>query len=545
MRVAVYARVSTSRQAAADLSVPDQLKQMHDYCAGRGWDIVKEFIEPGDSATDDARPVFQDMMDWATSRERPVDIVLVHSYSRFMREAYLAEYHIRRLRKANIQLVSITQETGDGSTGDLIRRIILLFDEYSSKENAKHTLRAMRTNAADGFWNGSKPPFGYQVVEAEKRGDKIKKRLQIDPDEAPLVKWMFEMALKGTPDRGRLGVQAISAKLNSMGLRHRGRRFHTSFVHKLLTNPVYSGVLRFNQRCAKTRALKSVDEVIKASVPAIISVEDFQRLQEVLSANSPKKRAPRVLASPTLLTGILKCASCGGAMTISTGKGGRYRYYACSRRQCSGVAICRGRRVPMEKLDTLVIDAFCRQVLAPERLLPLFQGVLDSSATGLTERRARLDAAKREQAEAQKGMERLLGAIESGLLSLDDVGLKDRLQHARTRLTTIQETIDGLERQLTGGLAAVTPEKVEAFGRLLSDSLRKGSPAFRKAYLRLLIDRIELDDDEVRMTGPIGQLERALEIKDFQAMPVVPTSVEKWRPLRDSNPCRRRERAVS
>lgn len=115
--------------------------------------------------------------------------------------------------------MSITQETGDGSTGDLIRRIILLFDEYSSKENAKHTLRAMRTNAAEGFWNGSKPPFGYQVVEAEKRGDKIKKRLQIDPDEAPLVKWMFEMALKGTPDRGRLGVQAISAKLNAMGPR--------------------------------------------------------------------------------------------------------------------------------------------------------------------------------------------------------------------------------------------------------------------------------------------------------------------------------------
>ena len=214
-------------------------------------------------------------------------------------------------------------------------------------------------------------------------------------------------------------------------------------------------------------------------------------------------------------------------MTISTGKGGRYRYYSCSRRQCSGVAICRGRRVPMEKLDSLVIDAFCRQVLAPERLLPLFQGVLDSSATGVTERRARLDAAKREQAEAQKGMDRLLGAIEAGLLSLDDPGLKGRLQQARTRLTTIQETIEGLECQLMGGLAAVTPEKVEAFGRLLSDSLHNGAPAFRKAYLRLLI---ELDDDEVRMTGPIGQLERALETKDFQAMPAVPTSVREWRP---------------
>ena len=440
MRVAVYVRVSTPRQAVADLSIPDQIKQAKDYCAGRGWEIVKEFIEPGDSATDDGRPVFQEMMDWATDRDRPVDGLVVHSYSRFMRDAYLAEFHYRRLRKVNVQLVSITQEMGNDPMSDLIRRIILLFDEYSSKENSKHTLRAMRKNASEGFWNGSRPPFGYQVVEAERRGDKVKKKLEIDPDETPLVKWMFEMALKGTPEKGRLGVQAISATLNAMGLTHRGKRFHTSFVHKLLTNPVYSGTARFNVRCAKTGQLKPADEIVEASVPAIIDPGEFLRLQDILSTNSPKKRAPRVLAGPTLLTGILKCASCGGAMTISTGKSGQYRYYACSRRQCSGTTVCRGRRVPMEKLDSLVIGEFCRKILAPTRLLPLLQGVLDSSASGLADRRARLETAKKEQAEAQRGIDRLFSAIETGVLSLDDAGLKDRLDRARARLTTIQET---------------------------------------------------------------------------------------------------------
>lgn len=321
--------------------------------------------------------------------------------------------------------------------------------------------------------------------------------------------------------------------------------FHTSFVHKLLTNPVYGGTARFNQRCAKTRELKPADQVVEAKVPAIIEPEDFQRLQDLLSENSPKKRAPRVLASPTLLTGILKCASCGGAMTISTGKSGQYSYYACSRRQCSGATVCRGRRVPMEKLDTLVIDAFCRQVLAPDRLLPLFQGVLDSSAAGLTDRRARLDAAKKEQADAQKGMDRLFSAIESGLLSVDDAGLKDRLQSARGRLSSIQDTIASLERQLSGGLATVTPEKIEKFGRLLADNLRNGPPPFRKAYMRLLIERIELDDDEVRIIGPIGQLERALETKDFQAMPAVPSSVREWRPHGEGNPCGNKTRRTA
>ena len=40
----------------------------------------------------------------------------------------------------------------------MMRQIMALFDEYQSKENAKHTLRAMRENARQGYWNGSRPP---------------------------------------------------------------------------------------------------------------------------------------------------------------------------------------------------------------------------------------------------------------------------------------------------------------------------------------------------------------------------------------------------
>jgi len=37
--------------------------------------------------------------------------------------------------------------------------VVTLFDEYQSKENAKHTLRALKENARQGFWNGSLPPI--------------------------------------------------------------------------------------------------------------------------------------------------------------------------------------------------------------------------------------------------------------------------------------------------------------------------------------------------------------------------------------------------
>ena len=75
----------------------------------------------------------------------------------------------------------MTQELGEDPMHVMMRQIMALFDEYQSKENAKHTLRALRENARQGFWNGSLPPIGYRVVDAEKRWAKIKRKLEIDP----------------------------------------------------------------------------------------------------------------------------------------------------------------------------------------------------------------------------------------------------------------------------------------------------------------------------------------------------------------------------
>ena len=159
-RIALYARVSTARQAEADLSIPDQIKQGQEYCERHGWKIVATFVEPGVSATDDRRPEFLRMIDMATAPDEPVDIILVHSLSRFSRDQFIAESYIRVLRKAGVEVVSITQDFSRDNSGEMVRKIFSMFDEYSSRENAKHTHRAMRENAKQGFWNGSLRPSG-------------------------------------------------------------------------------------------------------------------------------------------------------------------------------------------------------------------------------------------------------------------------------------------------------------------------------------------------------------------------------------------------
>src|SRR5271166_1535296 len=279
-RIALYVRVSTTRQAEGELSIPDQIKQGQDFCAARGLELVETFIEPGASATDDRRSEFQRMIDAATSAVRPFDVVLVHSMSRFFREQFLSEMYIRKLRKAGVVLVSVTQEFQDDTTGNLIRQILGSFDEYQSRENAKHTLRAMQENARQGFWNGSLPPFGYRTVGAEKRGQKLKKVLAIDEAEAEVVRCIFNLALgrAGMP----LGVKAIVNHLNGSGCQRRGKPFHISSVHRTLTATTYTGVHHFNCREARTGRSKEPELWIAVPVPQIIPPEDFEQVQASL-----------------------------------------------------------------------------------------------------------------------------------------------------------------------------------------------------------------------------------------------------------------------
>jgi DNA invertase Pin-like site-specific DNA recombinase len=267
------------------------------------------------------------MIEAGTSKPAPFDVVIVHSFSRFFRDHFELEFYVRKLAKNGVKLVSITQEMGDDPMHGMMCQIMALFDEYQSKENAKHVLRALKENARQGFWNGSLPPIGYRVVAAEQRGAKVKKKLEIDPLHADTVRLIYRLALEGDGTSGPMGVKNITAHLNRQRIFTRdGGRWGIGQVHRILTRAAYIGRHEFNKR-SKSKELKPVSEVIAVEVPPLIDQSTFDAVQTHLRARNPNVTPARVVSGPTLLTGICFCAECGGAMTLRTGKGGRYRYY--------------------------------------------------------------------------------------------------------------------------------------------------------------------------------------------------------------------------
>ncbi len=548
IRAALYLRVSTGRQAESDLSIPDQRRQATAYCAGRGWEIAAEYVEPGASATDERRPEFQRMIDAATTKPPSFDVILVHSFSRFFRDQFQLEFYVRRLARSGVRLASVTQELGDDPMSTMIRQIMALFDEYQSKENAKHTLRAMKENARQGFWNGALPPIGCRVVAAEQRGQKTKKGLEIDQIQAETVRLIFRLALEGDGRSGAMGIKSITKHLNDAGIRTRdGGRWGIAAVHKVLTRTAYIGRHRFNLRCARTKERKLEAEVVEMAVPPIIDEAAFTEVQARLKARNPAFIAPRTVSGPTLLTGICFCAQCGGAMTLRTGKGGRYRYYTCSTKARQGGTGCQGQTVPMEKLDTLVADHLERRLLAPERLEEILTAALYRREAWAERRAGHVTELRRRAAEAEAKLKRLYDAIEAGVADLADPMLKDRI----AELTTIRDQAcadaECAEATVERLGTTVTPSMLTTFAAEARRRMRTEAGGYRRDHLRALAQRVEVGQDEVRIIGSKTELLRTLTAAGGgkSAAFGVRSFIPRWRPVRDSNPCYQRERLVS
>ncbi|MBN9601377.1 MAG: recombinase family protein [Afipia felis] len=534
-RAALYLRVSTARQAEHDVSIPDQKRQGEAYCASRGYQLVETYVEPGASATNDRRPEFQRMIEAGTSKPAPFDVVVVHSFSRFFRDHFELEFYVRKLAKNGVKLVSITQEMGDDPMHVMMRQIMALFDEYQSKENAKHVIRALKENARQGFWNGSLPPIGYRVVAAEQRGAKTKKKLEIDPLHAETVRLIYRLALHGDGDHGQMGVKNIVSHLNRNRIFTRdGGRWGIGQVHRILTRRTYMGEHEFNKR-SKSKELKPISEIVVVPVPPIIDRETFDAVQALLKARHPAVTPSAVISGPTLLTGLIHCAKCGGAMTIRTGKGGRYRYYACSMKARQGPTACEGMAVPMDKLDDLVASHLEDRLLQPERLETILAAVLDRRQERSERQREHIAELNKRAAESEARLKRLYDAIEAGVADLDDPALKDRIDGLKAIRDQAKADAERAQAMLqNSGSKAVTPQMLSKFARAARQRIRLEGGGYRRDHLRALAQRVEVADGEVRIMGSKSRLLQALVANG--SVNSVPIQGLKWRRRWDSNP---------
>lgn len=531
-QVVGYVRVSTEDQAEHRTSIDSQIEMIRSDAEAKGQELIAVFSEPGVSGREEARPEFNRMLAFVEDAANRVAEIKIVSLSRLARNLELQVRTFARLKRARVRLVSLTQSFSDDPSGNLMRNMLAMFDEHFALEAAKHTKRTMRANAVEGFFNGGPVPYGYESRTVERRGNKEKKKLFVRDDEAEVVRTMFRLATIGNGN-GPLGARAIAQWLQQRGFTLRGSPFNNSNVSGILGREHYTG--RYIDRRLGDDGRPEPEEAwVEVDCPAIIDRARFDAAAALRATRAPKVTAPRIVTSPILLTSVARCGLCGEGLTIRTGKGGRYSYYACGAKVNGAAARCACKAIRQEALDGIVLTALEERLFRPDRLRDLLRDMLDASSEADERRSRELTQARAARTQAETRLRNLYEAVADNHASLKDRTFADLLADTRSRIVSLTATTDLIEAQLRSGRRKITPEAVDRLGTLVRQKMRGEEPALRRGYVRLFVSQVILSPHEIKITGSKQALGRAVSRISADG-PMVPSFDREWCRLQDSN----------
>jgi hypothetical protein len=218
-------------------------------------------------------------------------------------------------------------------------------------------------------------------------------------------------------------------------------------------------------------------------------------------------------------------------MTLRTGtsKSGKvHRYYSCSTAARIGKTGCKGRSIAMDRLDGLVTSHLADRLLGPNRLVGLLTSLAEKRASSDAEVQVRARVLQQEIAQTDDKLRRLYKLVEDGVADIDET-LADRLAVLKSNRDRAKAALERTKVQLAPHLT-LDADQVERFGAFIRERITTGETTFRKAYLRSIVDAIEVDDKIIRIHGSKASLEQAVIVGE-QLGKGVRSIIRKWRSL--------------
>ena len=346
LRVAAYCRVSS-----------DSSDQLHSYAAQirnytneiskhDGWQLVDVYADGGLTGTRmDQREDFNRML--SDCRKGRIDKVLVKSISRFSRNAKDCLATLRELTALGVSVYFEKENLNTETlTTELMVSVSSALAQQESISIAENQRISYQRRMERGEFITCKAPFGYRLKDG--------KNLEIVPEEAEQVRWIFDCYLSGR------SLAWIAVQMTQKGFQTTDGRpyWQETTVLYLLTNEKYVG----DSLCQKTYTLgfpfvgkrnhgERDQYYTEHSHPAIISKETFDKARTLLRRRG-QRNYKRKESYP--LTLKIVCGSCGTLFIRRVTKSGRITW-AC-RRHDDRAADCSVGRIA----ETELYAAFVR-----------------------------------------------------------------------------------------------------------------------------------------------------------------------------------------
>lgn len=356
MRAIVYTRVSQDR--AGGRSPAEQEREARAHCDREGWAVVEVVTDTVGASrhSKGARDGWGRVTKAIAAGK--ADVLVTWEASRATRDL-TAYAELRELCARHGVRWCYSGRTHDLTDSDDRFRSGLdaLLAEREADEIAKRVQRAVRENAHRGRPHGRRL-YGYKRVYDTGTG--IMVRQEPDPDEAPVVRAIFDQYLAGR------SLRTIAKRLNEAGRRtSTGAQWSMVQVRRTLQNPHYAG-----------RLVHRGEVLRDGDWPPIVDPERFDRAQARLASRVQYRQPHRT----RLLTGLARCGVCGGRLHVGHGRDKR-KVYQC----VGGFCLARDER----RLDGYVISVVLDRLENPD-VADTMSGEPDPAVAAAEERAAEL-----------------------------------------------------------------------------------------------------------------------------------------------------------
>jgi len=390
---AIYARLSVENSGKSEKVdvITNQIEICKSYIEDRPYlALVDTYIDNGRTGTVFDRPEFNRLMNDIKSGR--IKCLVVRDLSRFGRDYIETGTYLERIfPQIGLRFISIKEVydnfDNDGSNESLMIPLQNMINALYSKDISRKVSTALKAQMEQGTFRKRNLPHGYKWNDE-------RSNMVIDEDSAKFVRLMFEWKIEGwsipsiLDALDRMGAPNPEARKREVGTRDGDPSNHTgwysSTLYCILTNPHYVGdtVLGRSMKAIykniPSHNVKDKDEwiVFPDTHEAIVSREDFQKVQDIMNAASEARQTKMQKSKEiratlvNLFEGKIVCADCGRKMyfhrkRIDKDKRGRwYAYYECSTSVSRRYEHCTSHYTRQDKLEADVLAAIQLQVKA-------------------------------------------------------------------------------------------------------------------------------------------------------------------------------------
>jgi DNA invertase Pin-like site-specific DNA recombinase len=316
MNAVIYCRVSSKEQVDGT-SLESQEVACREYSARNRINVVKVFIERGESAKFADRTQLLELLAFCRNRANAIDCLLVWKVDRLARNVG-DHFNIKAsLLKQNVSVVSVTEPIDAKPEGKLLETVLAGFAQFDNDLRAARTVQGMRRKLQEGLFPW-KAPLGYRTV--------ILGAKKTEPDQPDQPAFGLLQRAWNDFATGKYMKVEILRQITRQGLRTQaGKSLSKQSLDNIFADPFYAGILRNPW---------SGEEHPGRHLP-MVSRTTFAKVQEILGRST--LAVPHKSIRPEFPLRIFaRCVNCERQLTgaFSRGRSKVYPYYRCFNKTC-------------------------------------------------------------------------------------------------------------------------------------------------------------------------------------------------------------------